>query len=135
MSDDKLEFASFTEFWPFYLSEHLHPTNRTWHFAGITLGIIIAAVLLIAGPWYLSPLGLVPGYLFAWVGHYGYEKNTPASFGYPWFSLLGDLNVYWRTLTGRIDRDYERLSAEIQRFADQTRRRKAARAAMSNKPV
>jgi hypothetical protein len=129
MADDKHEFASFQEFWPFYLSEHLHPTSRRWHFAGITTGLIVAAAMPLIGRWYLAPLGLVPGYLFAWVGHFGYEKNIPASFTQPWLSLLGDLNMYWRTLTGRIGDDYQTHRAAIQRFADAAERRKAERAA------
>ena len=129
MPDDKQQFADFRAFWPFYLSEHLHPTSRRWHFAGITTGIIIAVATLGLGRWYLAPLGLIPGYLFAWVGHFGYEKNIPASFSLPWLSLLGDLNMYWRTLTGRIGQDYETHRTEIERFAEAAARRKAERAA------
>ena len=128
MADDKYEFASFKEFLPFYLSEHLHPTSRRWHFAGMTTGIIVALGLFALGRWYLTPLGLVPGYLFAWVGHFGYEKNIPASFSKPWLSLLGDLYVYWRTITGHIDEDYETHRAEIQGFAVAAKQRKALRA-------
>ena len=131
MADDKREFASFEEFWPFYLSEHLHPTSRAWHFAGITTGIVIGVVFLATGRWYLMPLTLVPGYLFAWVGHFGYEKNIPASFSLPWLSLLGDLNMYWRTLSGRIGQDYATHHAAIQRFAEAQQRLKDERAATS----
>jgi hypothetical protein len=129
MPEDKQEFASFAEFWPFYLSEHLHPTSRRWHFAGVTTGIVLAVVMLAIGRWYLAPLGLVPGYLFAWVGHFGYEKNIPASFTKPYHSLLGDLYMYWRTLTGRIGQDYETHRVEIARHAEIANRRKAERAA------
>ena len=129
MADDKREFASFEEFWPFYLSEHLHPTSRAWHFAGITTGIVIGVVFLATGRWYLVPLTLVPGYLFAWVGHFGYEKNIPASFSQPWLSLLGDLHMYWRTLSGRIGQDYRTHQVAIQRYAEVQQRLKAERAA------
>ena len=129
MSDDKRDFANFQEFWPFYLSEHMNATSRAWHFAGITAGLVVAGTMFGTGRWYLSPLGLVPGYLFAWVGHFGYEKNIPASFSQPWFSLLGDLNMYWRTLSGRIGQDYETHRVEIERFAEAARRRKADRIA------
>jgi hypothetical protein len=129
MADDTREFKSFEEFWPFYLSEHLHPTSRAWHFAGITTGIIVGVALIAIGRWYLVPLSLVPGYLFAWVGHFGYEKNIPASFSQPWLSLLGDLNMYWRTLTGRIARDYETHKVAIANYAAIQQKRKAERAA------
>jgi hypothetical protein len=126
---DKRQFSNFGEFWPFYLSEHLHPTSRAWHFAGITTGIIMGVVLLAIGRWYLLPLSVIPGYLFAWVGHFGYEKNIPASFSLPWLSLLGDLTMYWRTLTGRIDQDYETHKVAIQEYAAIQQRLKAERAA------
>lgn len=125
MADDDETFANFEEFWPFYLSEHLHPTSRKWHFAGITTGLIIAIAMFATGRWYLAPLGLVPGYLFAWVGHFGYEKNIPASFSLPWLSLLGDLNMYWRTLTGRLGEDYKVHKVRIDHFAAIAARRKA----------
>ena len=127
MADEQHEFANFEEFWPFYLSEHMHPTSRAWHFAGITTGVVVAGTMFATGRWYLSPLGLVPGYLFAWVGHFGYEKNIPASFSQPWLSLLGDLNMYWRTATGRIGQDYETHRVEIERYVDAARQRKAER--------
>ena len=127
MSDEKYEFANFEEFWPFYLSEHMHPASRAWHFAGISTGVVLAGAMFATGRWYLSPLGLVPGYLFAWVGHFGYEKNIPASFSQPWLALLGDLNMYWRTATGRIGQDYETHRAEIARYLDAARQRKAER--------
>ena len=99
------------------------------HFAGITTGIVIGVVFLATGRWYLVPLTLVPGYLFAWVGHFGYEKNIPASFSQPWLSLLGDLNMYWRTLSGRIGQDYRTHQVAIQRYAEVQQRLKAERAA------
>ena len=129
MPDDKYEFASFEQFWPFYLSEHLNATSRAWHFAGITAGIVIGIALLATGYWYLVPLSVIPGYLFAWVGHFGYEKNIPASFAHPWLSLRGDLTMYWRTLIGRLSQDYRTHHLEIQRFADAARRRKEDRTA------
>lgn len=137
MSNEKLTFKNFGEFWPFYLSEHLHPTSRAWHFAGITTGIVVGIALLALGRWYLVPLSLVPGYLFAWVGHFGYEKNIPASFSQPWLSLLGDLYMYWRTLTGRIGRDYQTHKAEVERFARLAAERKEARTvkAASSRPA
>ncbi len=131
MADDKQEFASFEEFWPFYLSEHRNATSRAWHFAGITAGIGVGATMLAIGRWYLVPVSLVPGYLFAWVGHFGYEKNIPASFSQPWLSLLGDLNMYWRTLSGRINEDYRTHSAEIQRYADLAHQRSLGKSAAS----
>lgn len=112
------EFADFQAFWPFYLSEHMNPINRFWHFLGITTGLAITVAAFALGKWYLAPLGMVPGYLFAWVGHFGFEKNIPASFNLPWLSLWGDLYMYWRTLTLQISKDYERHATEIARFRE-----------------
>ena len=121
------EFGNFAEFWPFYLSEHMNATSRRWHFAGIVTGIGVAVAMPLIGRPLLMPLGLVPGYLFAWVGHFGFEKNIPASFSLPYLSLLGDLNMFRRTLMGKLDQDYVRLEAEIERHLQITREENAAK--------
>ena len=97
------DFRSFAEFYPYYLQEHGHPTCRRLHFFG-TLGVlsIVIAVLAGASAWWLLALPVV-GYGFAWVGHYGYEKNRPATFKYPFYSLAGDFVMFKDMLTGRID--------------------------------
>ena len=95
-------FASFREFYPFYLSEHRNPTCRKLHFAGSTLVLALAAAAaLLREPWLLAGVP-VAGYGFAWIGHYGFEKNRPATFSYPAWSLAGDWVMYWQLLTGRI---------------------------------
>ena len=91
MSNNKI--TSFKEFYRFYLSEHLHPTCRLLHFIGtgavislITLSIINSNKLWIYAPLY--------GYSFAWVGHFIFEKNRPATFTYPIYSLIGDFVMF-----------------------------------------
>lgn len=95
------EFASFAEFYPFYLSEHANRTSRELHFAGSTLALLCLVALVLTGnPWWL--LGaLVAGYGFAWIGHFMFEKNRPATFRHPLYSFMGDWVMYWQMLTGQ----------------------------------
>jgi hypothetical protein len=95
-------FGSFEEFYPFYLSEHSDRTCRRLHFAGSTLALICLAMLLRSGNpgWLLA--GLLCGYGFAWVGHFGFEKNKPASFRQPLYSFMGDWKMYGQIWTGKV---------------------------------
>jgi hypothetical protein len=95
-------FATFREFYPFYLSEHRNATCRRLHFIGssLVLGLVLAAI--VTPYWWLILLTPVAGYGFAWVGHFKFEKNRPATFRYPAWSFTGDWVMYWQLLTGRI---------------------------------
>jgi len=95
-------FASFAEFYPFYLGEHRDRTCRRLHFVGSTLALTCLAMLVITGrPQYLL-YGLLCGYGFAWIGHFFFEKNRPATFKYPLYSFLGDWVMYKDIRSGRI---------------------------------
>jgi hypothetical protein len=97
------DFQSFAEFYPYYLQEHGHPTCRRLHFFGtLIVLLIVAAVIFGASSWLLLALPVV-GYGFAWVGHYGFEKNRPATFKYPFYSLAGDFVMFKDILVRRID--------------------------------
>lgn len=95
-------FGSFGEFYPYYLSEHSDRTCRRLHFVGTTLGL--AAILQFLSTldfrWLLA--GLVAGYAFAWIGHFFFEKNRPATFSHPLYSFMGDWVMWKELLTGRI---------------------------------
>ena len=96
------KYDSFAEFYPFYLSEHSDRTCRRLHFAGSTLALLcLVALILTRSPWWLLA-GLLCGYGFAWIGHFAFEKNQPASFKQPLFSFMGDWKMFWQILTGRI---------------------------------
>lgn len=97
------DFQSFAEFYPFYLQEHGHPTCRRLHFVGTTLVIATLAWALVTANWWGLLLLPVVGYGFAWVGHFVFEKNRPATFQYPWYSLAGDFVMFKDILVGRID--------------------------------
>lgn len=95
-------FASFAEFYPYYLAEHSHPTSRRLHFVGTLLFVsqwLVAALLMMPALWLTGPL---TGYAFAWVGHFFFERNRPATFTYPLYSLLGDFAMARDILRGRI---------------------------------
>jgi hypothetical protein len=95
-------YASFREFDPFYLSEHADRTCRRLHFAGSTLVLIVLAVACLSRQWLLLLLLPLLGYGFAWVGHFFFEHNRPATFTYPFYSFAGDWVMYWQIVTGRI---------------------------------
>jgi hypothetical protein len=97
------DFQSFAEFYPFYLQEHGHPISRRLHFLGTLFVLLItAAVIAGASAWWLLALPVV-GYGFAWLGHYRFERNVPATFQHPFYSLAGDFVMFKDILTRRID--------------------------------
>ena len=98
-------FSSFREFYPFYLSEHRNPTCRRLHFAGSCAVLAIVLATLATGAWWLLIAAPVVGYAFAWVGHFAFEKNRPATFSYPGYSLMGDWVMFWQLLSGKLPFD------------------------------
>ena len=96
------KYSRFTDFYPFYLAEHSNRTCRRLHFVGTSLGLACFALAVATwNPWWLLA-GLVTGYAFAWVGHYFFEHNRPATFTYPFYSFLGDWVMWKDMLSGRI---------------------------------
>jgi hypothetical protein len=101
-SVDPRSFTSFAAFYPFYLGEHSNRTCRRLHFLGSTLALLcLATALWRAAPQYLL-YALLCGYGFAWVGHFAFEKNKPASFKRPLYSFMGDWRMYADIWRGRI---------------------------------
>ena len=103
----KPRLASYEEFWPFYVSQHRDPTCRRLHFVGTTLvlasfvaGVLVSPLFFLAAP--------LAGYGFAWVGHFAFEKNRPATFTYPLWSLRGDFRMYRLMWLGRMEPEVER---------------------------
>ena len=96
------QFRSFAEFYPYYLGEHSNPTCRRLHFVGTSLVIALLAYTIGSGKWLLLLAVPVFGYGFAWVGHFFFEKNRPATFTYPLYSLIGDFVMFRDILLGKI---------------------------------
>lgn len=101
------QYRSFAEFWPFYLREHSKPRTRALHYAGTTLVIAIGVFALLSGRWLWLLAIPLAGYGFAWVAHFAVEKNRPATFTYPLWSLAADFKMWWLWLTGRLDKELQ----------------------------
>ena len=99
---DPRQFTSFAEFYPFYLTEHSDLTCRRLHFVGSTLVLLSLAAFFMTGAWVLLWTAPLWGYGFAWIGHFGFEKNKPASFKRPLYSFMGDWVMYKDILTGKV---------------------------------
>jgi len=94
-------FSSFAEFYPYYLEQHSHPVCRALHYTGSLLVLALAAYSFATGAFRLLLLLPVIGYGFAWIGHFSFERNKPATFRYPLYSLMGDWVMLWEFLSGK----------------------------------
>ena len=99
---DLSKIFTFTEFYPFYLGQHSNRTNRRLHFIGSTFALICFIMIFLTGNFKFLLLGIFLGYGFAWVGHFFFEKNRPATFKRPLWSFMGDWCMYKDILTGEI---------------------------------
>ena len=97
------KYKTFKSFYPYYLTEHADSTNRLLHFAGTAILLVLLIAGIVTGTWWLLALVPVAGYGFAWAGHFFIEKNKPATFTYPLYSLGSDFVMFWDILTGKID--------------------------------
>ena len=97
------KYNTFWDFYPYYLTEHSLPANRTLHFIGTSIVIFLLVLGIVT--WHPILFIFIPlaGYGFAWVGHFVLEKNRPATFTYPFYSLGSDFVMFWHILTGQID--------------------------------
>lgn len=97
-----MEFKNFADFYPFYLREHSNIMCRKLHFLGTSGVIALLLLFFFTGNLWLLAMIPLSGYGFAWVGHFGFEKNRPASFKHPLYSMMGDFRMFWDILTGRV---------------------------------
>lgn len=99
--ENSARYKSLRAFYPFYLSQHLNPTCRLLHFLGTSIFFLLLLVGLVTQQYSLFLFMPLAGYGFAWVGHFFFEKNKPATFQYPLYSLLSDFGLYFELLLGR----------------------------------
>jgi hypothetical protein len=102
MAAQTLQIESLGQFYIYYLTQHLNPISRTLHFIGTGLVIVVFLAGLVTGQWYFFALMPVLGYGFAWFGHFAFEKNKPAAFRSPLWSLASDFIMFWHIVSGQI---------------------------------
>jgi len=100
--DPNERFKTFEDFYPFYLGEHTNRTSRRLHFVGTSMALILLVVALGTGAWWLIAAAFVQGYALAWIGHFFFEHNRPATFKYPLLSLRGDWRLWWEIVSGKV---------------------------------
>jgi hypothetical protein len=103
------QYRTFDQFWPYYVLEHSRKGTRVLHFFGTSLLFVFLIHALLAQSLFSLLAGVICAYGFAWTGHFLIEKNRPATFQYPLFSLIGDFKMYGLMWTGRMEREIERL--------------------------
>ena len=96
-------YKTFKEFYPFYLNEHSNQTNRRLHFIGTCFVVLILSYTIFTANFKLMWFCPLFGYAFAWIGHFVFEKNRPATFKQPIYSLMGDFKMWWQLLTRKIN--------------------------------
>lgn len=111
-SEPRARIASYAEFWPWYLREHANPLTRALHAAGTAAGVLVLLLAVLVGPAWLALVALAVGYGVAWLSHLLVERNRPASFSYPAWSLWSDLRMAALLLTGRLGPELERAGVK-----------------------
>jgi hypothetical protein len=104
-------FDGFEAFWPYYLSQHARPGTRALHLLGTGLALLCLARAVVAFDPLFLPLAVVAGYGFAWIGHAVVERNRPATFTYPLWSLAGDVRLFLLWCAGRLEAELHATAA------------------------
>jgi len=105
-------FATYAEFWPHYLREHSRSETRWFHYFGTGLAILCVVFALTAQAWWYLAFAFVAGYGPAWFSHAMIERNRPATFTHPWWSLISDFRMYFLAISGKLGRELARHQIE-----------------------
>jgi hypothetical protein len=95
-------FTSYADFWPFYLREHARPATRAVHYFGTIASAAVLIGAIAAQSWWWLPVVPFLGYGPAWFGHFFIERNKPATFQAPVWSLISDYRMCGLWLSGRL---------------------------------
>ncbi len=102
---NRVRIETYPEFWHYYLREHAKPMTRAWHYLGTSLTLVcLIAAAVFRQPWFLLTAVML-GYAAAWVGHFTSERNRPATFHYPLWSLVSDFRMFGAWISGRLAGD------------------------------
>jgi hypothetical protein len=102
------KIETYHEFWLYYLREHGKRETRALHFLGTALAIVLFAAAVHYRDWTFALGAVISGYLFAWIGHFFVERNKPATFTYPLWSLISDFRMFFTFLAGGLEGEYRR---------------------------
>jgi hypothetical protein len=103
---------TYGEFWPHYLRAHRDRRTRGLHYAGTSLGVLLVLAAVLEGDWRFLIAAPIVGYAFAWIGHFGFEGNKPATFGHPFWSFASDFRMLALCARGRLAGELERAGAQ-----------------------
>lgn len=96
---------SYRQFWPFYLGEHRRRRTRALHYFGTSVGLAALIAAIVLASWPLAVVAVISGYAFAWIGHAFVERNRPATFTYPFWSLFSDFRMYFLAISGKLGKE------------------------------
>ena len=99
---------TYNAFWPFYVGQHLNRTNRRLHFFGTLAALVCGGLAMTESAWFFVGMPFC-GYAFAWFGHFAFEKNRPATWSYPFWSLCGDFQMFALMSAGRMDAEVDKV--------------------------
>jgi hypothetical protein len=112
MTNRPREHQSFETFWPYYLQEHSKRATRNFHYVGTSLVVGIAIYAIVTTNWWLMLAMPLAGYFFAWLSHWRIERNRPATFTYPLWSLYADFKMWAMWLSGRLKPELQKAGVE-----------------------
>ncbi|MGZ5494903.1 MAG: Mpo1-like protein [Thermoanaerobaculia bacterium] len=107
-----MQIESFADFWPYYVRQHSQPLTRILHAAGSVLAVAMVGLAFAINLWLLLAVPVV-GYAFAWYAHFFVERNRPATFGHPLYSLLADYRMVFLMMAGRMDAEVTKATRAV----------------------